>query len=133
MDPLKVAMSFVEAINSQQVEKMAGLMTRDHVFVDSDGAETAGREKMRKAWGQYFSMVPGYRIEVEETFSRGNTIVLLGTATGTFSHQGTLDPKNRWSVPAAWRVVVDGARISAWQLYVNPDPMLKIWKRLGMA
>lgn len=131
MTPEEVAVSFVEAINSKQIDKLSELMTKDHVFINSDGTEYLGRERMSEGWVEYFAMVPDYRIEVKETLTRGNTVVLLGIATGTFSHQGTLDPMNHWSVPAAWRAVIDGDRISVWQLYVNTEQMRKILERLG--
>ncbi len=65
MEPLKVALTFVEAINSGRAGELAALMTADHVFVDSDGTEVSGRERMREGWESYFAMVPDFRIEVE--------------------------------------------------------------------
>lgn len=132
MKPLKAALSFVEAINSQQINKISELMTFDHVFIDSDGTRISGRERMQAGWEKYFLLVPDYRINVEETFVKDKTVILLGIATGTFSYKGVLDQKNRWSVPAAWRVVIVDGRVSVWQLYVNIEPMLKIMKRLGI-
>ena len=126
MTPLQVAMSFVDAINAQRLDRISELMTDDHVFVAADGAEMKGHDRMRGAWAAYFDMVPDYRIEVRETFSGKNTVVLLGTASGTFVDEGSLDPRNRWSVPAAWRVVVDVDRVSVWQLYVDSGPMARI-------
>ena len=78
-------------------------------------------------------MVPDYRIDVQEVFSRGDVVVLLGAAEGTFAGKGALDPRNHWSVPAAWKVVVDGDRVAVWQLYVNPEPMRVILDRMGHA
>jgi limonene-1,2-epoxide hydrolase len=131
MTPEEVVFAFVEAINSRRVDRISELMTRDHVFMEPDGGEVAGRERMRDAWAEYFKMVPDYRIEVSETLTRDNTVVLLGAAVGTISHEGTLDVENRWSVPAAWRVVVEDDRVAVWQLYVDLDPVRQILERLG--
>jgi ketosteroid isomerase-like protein len=131
MTPEEVVFAFVEAINSRRVDRISELMTHDHVFIESDGEEVAGRERMRDAWAAYFKMVPDYRIQVTETLTRDNTVVLLGTATGTISHEGNLDLENRWSVPAAWRVVVEGEGVAVWQLYVDLDPVRQILERLG--
>ena len=131
MTPEEVVFAFVEAINSRRVDRISELMTPDHVFIESDGEEVAGRERMRDAWAAYFKVVPDYRIEVSETLTRGNTVVLLGTATGTISHEGNLDVENHWSVPAAWRVVVEGEGVAVWQLYVDLDPVRQILERLG--
>ena len=132
MTPEEVALAFVGAINSTRVEDLAKLMTPDHVFIDSDGTRVCGREKMRQGWTEYFAMVSDYHIEVAEKFVRGDAVVLLGTATGTFHENGVLKPGNRWSVPAAWRAVIDGDKVAVWQVYVNVEPMLAIMRRLGL-
>ncbi len=132
MTPEEVVNAFVEAVNSGSAENLAAWMTPDHVFVDSDGTGTNGREAMLDGWRAYFTLVPDYRIVVAERFSRGDTVVLLGTATGTIQHDGVLKPENRWSVPAAWRAVVKGEKVAVWQLYVNVEPMVEIMERLEM-
>jgi ketosteroid isomerase-like protein len=131
MDVKSIASSFVEAINSQDLDRLSALMTDNHVFIDSDGKEYSGGENMRRGWESYFSMVPDYRIEVAEVLSEGDTAVLLGSAEGTFVRDGEIEPENHWSVPAAWRAVVKDHRVTVWQLYVNPEPMQAILKRLG--
>jgi ketosteroid isomerase-like protein len=75
MTPEEVVFAFVEAINSRRVDRISELMTHDHVFIESDGEEVAGRERMRDAWAAYFKMVPDYRIQVTETLTRDNTVV----------------------------------------------------------
>jgi hypothetical protein len=57
-------------------------------------------------------------------------VVLLGRASGTFVQDGELKPENRWSVPAAWRVVVDAQSVAVWQLYANQYPMHQILERI---
>jgi ketosteroid isomerase-like protein len=132
MTPEEVALAFVEAINSARAGNVAEWMTPDHTFIDSDGTRTSGREKMRESWERYFKMVPDYRIEVTEKSTRGGMVNLVGKATGTFQHEGILKRENSWSVPAAWRAVVDGEKVAEWQVFVNTRPMLEIMKRLGM-
>jgi ketosteroid isomerase-like protein len=127
----KIAMSFVEAINSKQIAKLSELMISNHIFVDADGTEVSGQERMTKGWLDYFAMVPDFQIEVKEVFSRDNTVLFCGTATGTFAKDGVLYPENHWAVPAAWRAVVENGRVAVWQLYVNPEPMRKILNRLS--
>jgi hypothetical protein len=125
MSALHVVMSFLEAINRQRLDRIGELMTEGHAFIQADGVEVKGRDRMLEAWAAYFERVPDYRIDVGETFSRENTVVILGKASGTFADQGALDPRNHWSVPAAWRVVEAG-RVSLWQLYVESAPMTRI-------
>ncbi len=130
MDPVSVARAFVEAINAGSVVRLAALMTEDHVFVDSDGTENRGKSRMAPGWGDYFAMVPDYKINVRETFAAGGTVMLSGEAEGTFVQGGLLKPENHWRVPAAWRAVVRDGKVAVWQVYVNPEPMADILKRI---
>jgi steroid delta-isomerase-like uncharacterized protein len=124
MESAEVVLQFVAAINEADVDRLAALMTEDHVFVDSDGSKTTGRDRMREAWSRYFSMMRDHRINVEETFSSGNTVAVIGLATGSCATAGRPSTVRRWSVPAAWRAVVERGRIATWQVFVNPEPIL---------
>jgi hypothetical protein len=130
LDPVSVARAFVEAVNAGSVVRLAALMTEDHVFVDSDGAEYRGKSRMVPGWGEYFAMVPDYKIIVRETFAASGTVMMAGEAEGTFAQAGVLKPENHWNVSAAWRAVVRDGKVAVWQLYVNPEPMANILKRI---
>jgi uncharacterized protein (TIGR02246 family) len=123
------AQAFVHAINRQSPEEIAGLMTEDHVFIDSLGMKVAGREQMKKAWEGYFKIVPDYTITVEETFADGDVVVMLGTAQGTCSSAGPTKPENRWQAPAAWRAVVRESLIAEWRVYADNEPIRQIMAR----
>ena len=125
-DPVAIVKTFARAISTQDVHALAGLMTPDHVFVDSDGSETRGRDQMRAGWAQYFRMFPDYRIDVQETYSRGRVVVLVGTAEGTYAVAGELRTENHWCVPAVWRAVVREGAIQEWRVYVNVEPIAQI-------
>ena len=71
-------------------------------------------------------MMPGYRIRVQESFCEGHTVVLVGTAEGRYAPGGVLDARHRWSVPAAWRAVVNQEGIAVWQVFCNPEPISRI-------
>jgi uncharacterized protein (TIGR02246 family) len=126
----EVAETFVAAINAGDPEQLAELMTEDHIYIDADGKEYPGRDRMREGWREYFAMVPDYRIEVLEKYSRGDRVVFTGIAEGTFSRSGEILPENHWRVPAAWRGEVRSDRMAVWQLYVNPEPMREILNRM---
>ncbi len=80
-----VAQAFVRAINRQDVDALAELMTEEHRFIDSLGTIVEGRDRMRAGWKSYFSMVPDYTIAVEETYCDGPVVVMLGKAQGTYA------------------------------------------------
>jgi len=91
----------VAAINSGETDRLGGLMTPEHMFIDADGSEHAGRDSMRSGWREYFELVPDFRIEVYHRSETADTVVLLGRASGTFVENGELKPDNHWVVPAA--------------------------------
>lgn len=123
-----VAQAFVRAINRQDVEAIAKLMTEGHRFVDSLGGVCEGREKMRAAWLAYFRMFPDYEIAVEETYCDGPVVVMLGVAQGTLVRDGERKPENFWTVPAAFRAYVEDGLIAEWRVYADNEPV-----RQGMA
>ncbi len=133
MTPLEVADAFVAAINSGEVNRMAGLMTPAHMFVDADGSEHVGRDNMSFGWKGYFDLVPDFQIEVSDRFESKDTVILLGRASGTFVQNGELKLENRWNVPAAWRVVVESDQVAVWQLYANQHEMHRILERINTA
>ena len=127
----EVAAAFVQAISSRNVDAICRRMTDDHLFVDSGGTQCRGREAMRAAWLGYFSMVPDYRIDVEEIVARGQIVLLTGTASGTFSPDGSLNPADRWSTPGAWRAAVHDEHIAVWQVFADNEPIRQIMRRHG--
>ena len=69
-----VAHAFVRAINRQDADALADLMTAEHRFIDGLGNVAEGREKMRAGWSAYFRMVPDYTVAIEETFCDGPVV-----------------------------------------------------------
>jgi ketosteroid isomerase-like protein len=128
---MRVARAFVDAINQRSAQAIAGLMTDDHVFVDSLGTRIEGKERMTAGWDGYFRMVPDYNIVVDETFVDGSVAVMLGKAQGTYSTDNVLRPENRWSTPAAWRVQVRGSLVAEWRVFADNEPIRQIMARKG--
>ncbi len=129
MSSLEIAQAFAEAINRRKPEELAAWMTDDHVFIDGLGNLVKGKAKMTSGWSGYFRMVPDYTITVEEVFSAGDTVVMLGTAQGTYAVQGEMRPENRWTTPAAWRAQVRNSLVSEWRVYADNDPIRQVMAR----
>ena len=117
--PVTVAHAFTGAINRQNPDELAMLMTEDHLFVDSLGNRVQGREAMRAGWRGYFSLVPDYTITVEETYAAGGIVVMLGMAQGTTNG-------GRWQTPATWRADIRGSQIASWRVYADNEPIRKL-------
>lgn len=148
-----VARAFVAAINRQDAQELAALMTPEHRFIDSLGNIVEGREKMRAAWAAYFRMVPDYSIAVEESYGSGPIVVMLGMVQGTYTHpsdedlsshpsehkslvgdpkspgtpgytpDGELKAENRWETPAALRAVIENGLAAEWRVYADNEPI----------
>jgi hypothetical protein len=140
-----VAHLFVRAINRQDVEGLADLMTREHRFVDSLGNAIAGQDAARQGWLGYFSMVPDYSITVQESYGKGPVVIMFGTAKGTYvppapqppepsyyqpakpkaapEAERQLNPENQWKTPAAFRVLVEDGRVAEWRVYADNEPI----------
>jgi uncharacterized protein (TIGR02246 family) len=127
-----VAQAFVRAINRQDVEALAELMTEGHRFIDSLGTVVVGRETMRAGWAGYFRMVPDYSIAVEETFCDGPVVVMLGVAQGTYAPDGQLREENRWKTPAAFRAFVEDGKVAEWRVYADNEPMRRLMRKAGL-
>jgi hypothetical protein len=77
---IKAITDFAAAINCHEVEKIAGLMSDDHTFIDADGNEMIGKETMKAGWTSYFQFFPDYYIEIEDIFIKGDLAMAFGHA-----------------------------------------------------
>jgi uncharacterized protein (TIGR02246 family) len=131
-DPAEsVAEGFVRAINRQDVDALADLMTAEHRFIDSLGGVVEGREKMRAGWTAYFRMVPDYTIVIEETFCDGPVVAMLGMAQGTYAPHGKLMNENRWMTPAAFRAFIEEGKVAEWRVYADNEPIRQRMAKSG--
>jgi limonene-1,2-epoxide hydrolase len=140
---IEVARQFVEAINRQDVNALAELMTPDHRFTDSLGNTARGRESMREGWKLYFQMVPDYRLQIDETYVNDSAVVMLGIAGGTYSHgfesvratgmpivlpDGTTKRTNTWQTPAAVRARIEDGKVAEWRIFADNEPIRKLMR-----
>lgn len=128
-DPTSVVLKFEQRINSRNAEEVCSLLTADSVFVDSLGHRIEGTSKIRPAWEGYFRMVPDYSISHSEIFANGDSVVVLGSAQGTFSSDGALRKDSFWQVPAAWHAVVKDNKIALWQVFADNEPIRAIMRK----
>jgi uncharacterized protein (TIGR02246 family) len=125
----KTVNDFVAAINAHDPDKLAVLMTEDHVFIDAHGNEMKGKEQMKKGWEGYLSMFPDYKIEITTMASDGDTVLATGFASGTYKGIKTEGNKNYWRLPAAWKAVVSKGAIKLWQVYCDTKIPFEVMAR----
>ena len=123
-DSLKVALAFVERINAQDVDGLCALMTANHRFVDPTGRVHVGRERMRGAWRDYFTMFPDYRITISDSFRSGARGALFGTTRASYAPNGI-----RVAMHAAWRAVVRDKRLAEWRVCADNEPARAAMRR----
>ena len=141
---IDTARAFIAAINRQDVEGVVDCMTSDHLFIDSLGHTARGAESIREGWNLYFQMVPDYTIEIEEEFTDGDRVVLLGMAHGTYAHafddveamglpaqmtDGSSKKPMRWQTPAVFRARIRDRRVAEWRVYADNEPLRKLMRQ----
>ena len=123
MSPVETVLDFMERIRKHEADKLAELMTEDHVFVDSLGRQVRGRAAMRAGWRSYYAICPDYWVSHEEVFQNGKTVAVFGEAGGTIAAGGKLPPENKWRTQAAWLAVVENGLIKEWRVYADNKPV----------
>jgi ketosteroid isomerase-like protein len=129
--PSDIARRFVEAVNARSIGVLAGLLSEDHVFLDSADTRVIGRDANRQAWIAYFVMIPDYRISVDRVMESGDTVAMFGSAEGTFAPDGKIRDSHRWQIPAAWRIRVVNDRIAELQVYADNEPVRVLMNAAG--
>ncbi len=131
MTAVDAVIQFLQCINEHDADKLARLMTEDHLFVDSLGQQVRGREKMRAGWKGYYDFCPDYWVSHEEIFQNGNRVAVFGTAGGTIAANGQLLPENKWRTCAAWLAVVENGLVKEWRVYADNKPVYDILARIN--
>ena len=116
MTPAETVLAFIGAINAQDVNRIVGLCTADHEFVDAHG-NVVPSDRLAGAWTGYFQFMPHYGIEVEQILADGEVVAVFGAAWGSLNAADASD--RAWRRPGAWRAVVKGGRVRRWQVYVD--------------
>jgi ketosteroid isomerase-like protein len=130
MNSADVVLRFLERINQHDAERLAELMTEDHVFVDSLGQSVRGRDPARLGWRGYYAFCPDYWVLHEEVFPSGSRIAVFGTAGGTIAVDGKLPSENKWRTSAAWLAVVEKELVKQWRVYADNKPVYDIMARI---
>jgi ketosteroid isomerase-like protein len=119
LKPAETVLEFLARINRRDPDKLAELMTEDHMFIDSLGQIVRGREAMRAGWRGYYGLCPDYWITHEEIFENGDRVAVFGVAGGTIA--GT-----QWRTPAAWLAIVESGLLKEWRVYADNKPVYDI-------
>ena len=111
---MSAAVDLIAAINAHDLDSIAALMTKDHLFVDAEGTDHHGRAEMHEAWRICFDWFPDYEIDIERTVSGEGVTSFFGWASGTYSGNG-----RSWRLPAAWLAVEREGLVAEWRVYCD--------------
>lgn len=112
-----IAFRFVECINRLDIDGLAELMTKDHLFSDLAGDIELGKIKMLNAWRDYMSRFPEYMIHISEVFEVDDEIILVGRTTG--SHLQIPRREEFTGGTIIWVAKIRGDKVTEWQLYYD--------------
>ena len=106
--PQQLVVEFNEAINRQDLDALAALMTDDHTFIDSANKGVSGKDKVLEAWGKFFQAFPDYRNLFEHFVLKERRVTVLGKSICSDS---------RLQGPAIWTATVRANQIAEWRVY----------------
>jgi ketosteroid isomerase-like protein len=108
-----LAVSFVDAINGNDVERLGSLMSNDHELKIFGEAPVVGRAANVEAWRGYCGSWPAYVIYPRRMAQTGDTVAILGHTTG--SHLGLADEEES-QLTLIWLCRERGGRVASWEL-----------------
>jgi ketosteroid isomerase-like protein len=106
--PDEVAIQFNDAINRGDLDALGALMTDDHTFTDSLGAQVIGKSNCLEAWRGFFAQFPDYRNHFTELIARDDRVVVIGYSTCSVA---VLDG------PALWTADIEDDKVAHWRVY----------------
>jgi ketosteroid isomerase-like protein len=113
LPPVAAVVSFIDAVNRADLDRLASLMHVDHRLVVLDEEPVVGRAANIRAWHGYLSSFPSYVIHPRHIAEDGARVAVLGTTTG--SHLG-LSNEEESRLTVIWLAEVAAGTLSLWQV-----------------
>jgi ketosteroid isomerase-like protein len=110
---IAAVVSFIDAINRGDVDRLGELMTGDHHLDVFDEPPLRGQVANIDAWRGYASAFPAYVIYPHRVAQRGEVVSVLGHTTG--SHLGLSDDEES-RLLLIWKARVEDGKLAYWQL-----------------
>lgn len=113
----QAALSFIDRINSHDVDGIVDSLSPDYEFVNSSGDHFHGSKFMRDEWTAQFKKHPDFKIRIGRVVADGQAVAIFGYSEGTYAPDGKLVPENRWSVPAAFLIMSRDGNITYFESF----------------
>lgn len=128
-----IVISFVEAINNHDTDKIVNLMAEDYIFIDSYREKHVGKKGEKQGWKGYFALFPDFKIEIEDMAENDSIFGLFGYASATYKNLKDESNSNFWKIQASWKAIVENKKIKHWQIYCDVKIVLEIIERNNKA
>ncbi|HEU0170330.1 MAG TPA: nuclear transport factor 2 family protein [Acidimicrobiales bacterium] len=113
LPPVAAVVSFIDAVNRADLDRLAALMHVDHRLVVLDEEPVVGRAANIRAWHGYLSSFPSYVIHPRRIVGDGPRVAVLGTTTG--SHLGLPDEEES-RLAVIWLAEVESGTLLLWEV-----------------
>jgi ketosteroid isomerase-like protein len=113
LPPLPAVLSFIDAINAGDLERLGRLMTEDHRLLIMEEPPVEGRAANLRAWRGYMTSFPHYLIRPVRLAEDGERVAVLGSTTG--SHLGIPDEEEIAQL-LIWVAKVERGKLASWML-----------------
>lgn len=113
LGPLPAVLGFLDAVNRNDLPRIAGLLAAGHALSLFGGAPIAGAAAALAVWTDYLGRFPAFTFHPAQFVEAGPRVVVLGSTTG--SHMGLPDAAERQG-RQLWVADVAGGRLASWTM-----------------
>jgi hypothetical protein len=124
LPPWALAIAFVDAVNTNNLDRLESLMHADHNLKLFDEEPVAGIASNVEAWRGYCGSWPGYIIYPRRMAEVADAVAILGHTTG--SHLGLPDAEEA-RLTLIWLCRCKDGRVLSWELLEDTPDNRKRW------
>lgn len=122
-----VVVSFVNAINQADIPRLTTLLSSSLGSIDLGGQTFHGGKSIAKAWQDYITDNPNFRIYIRLMYALEDQVILIGNTTG--SHLDLSEEIEFHAEGVLWLARVHEEKISSWRILADT---LDNYNRLGL-
>ena len=108
LDSKAIALQFNDCINNRDIDGLAYLMSKDHIFIDAQENRIYGKKNSLSAWKIFFELFPDYRNTFRTIIITDNLVKIRGFSTCS---------DNRLNGQSIWTARIKGGKIAEWRVY----------------
>ncbi|MFO7836098.1 MAG: nuclear transport factor 2 family protein [Candidatus Thorarchaeota archaeon] len=111
-DSKSVALEFNERVNERDLNGLAALVAKAHVFIDAAGDGVQGKDVMVEGWKEFFDHYPDYKNVFSRVIARDDIVIMVGHSQCS---EAILDGS------ALWTARTQDGLITQWRVYEDTE------------